>query len=249
MRRRMKTVAPRGHCSSRLDGKSGPRSTGVASRGGSATPQPAPEPFPPAPLPVPLPAPPAPVPGPATSAAPCVGAVPARGVALAAMCWTGGSRITGLGATTGVAWLLMFLGAEPPSFSLTLGCCRGRGGGGGGGGGCRARSNTWKVASRAGVSILPARSRKTRNKTAWIATTAAIAPALSRGWTSERYATPVQRRLADRVAAAPQRECAGRDGTPGASLAPLLDRLAARARLPAAAVARLSALAGDLALL
>ena len=41
----------------------------------------------------------------------------------------------GFGATTGVASLLMFLGADPPSFSFGLGCVCCCGGGGGGGAG------------------------------------------------------------------------------------------------------------------
>src|SRR6476469_8067348 len=129
-------VAPRGHRSSVSRGKSRPRSTGVVKCGGWATPlsPPPPDPLPPAPLPVPVPAPPAPVPGPRTSDAPCVGAVPCRGVSEAAICCTGGVTILGLGATTGVASLLIFLGAEPPSFSFGLGCCFCVGGGGGGGG-------------------------------------------------------------------------------------------------------------------
>ena len=67
--------------------------------------------------------PPAPVPGPRTSDAPWVGALPWRGVSLAAICCTGGVTIRGFGATTGVASLLMFVGADPPSFSLGFGCC------------------------------------------------------------------------------------------------------------------------------
>src|SRR5206468_6474351 len=118
-----------------LGGKSCPRGRGVARCGGSAaTPlsPPPPGPFPPLPLPVPVPIPPAPVPGPRTSDAPCVGAVPCRGVSVAAIFCTGGVSIFGFGATTGVASLLMFFGAEPPCFSLGLGwwCCCGGGGGG-----------------------------------------------------------------------------------------------------------------------
>ena len=75
---------------------------------------------PPAPLPVPVPTPPAPVPGPRTSDAPWVGAAPWRGVSLTRDLRHRRSTIFGLGATTGVASLLMFLGDEPPSFSLGL---------------------------------------------------------------------------------------------------------------------------------
>ena len=51
--------------------------------------------------------------------------------------------IFGVGATTGVASLRIFLGADPPCFSFRLGCCFWRGGGGGGGGGrSRLTSNT-----------------------------------------------------------------------------------------------------------
>jgi hypothetical protein len=91
--------------------------------------------LPPLPLPVPLPIPPAPVPGPRTFDAPCVGAAPWRGVSLAAIFWTGGVSIRGFGATTGVASLRTFFGADPPSLSLGLCCWRCCGGGGGGGGG------------------------------------------------------------------------------------------------------------------
>ena len=40
----------------------------------------------------------------------------------------------GFGATTAVAWLLIFWGADPPSRSLGFRCRCWRGGGGGGGG-------------------------------------------------------------------------------------------------------------------
>jgi len=69
------------------------------------------------------PRPPAPVPGPATFDAPCVGDVPWRGVSLVAIFGGRGITIGGLGATTGVASLLMFLGADPPSFSFGFACC------------------------------------------------------------------------------------------------------------------------------
>jgi hypothetical protein len=63
------------------------------------------------------------------------------------ICGTGGTITLGFGASTGVASLLMFGGAEPPSFSLGLGCCVCRGGGGAGGGG-GVTSNIF-IASRA----------------------------------------------------------------------------------------------------
>ena len=106
---------------------------GVARCGGSATPlsPPPPGPLPAAPLPVPVPTPPAPVPGPRTLEAPCIGAGPWRGVSVAGVVFTGGVSIRGLGATTGVASLLMFFGEDPPSFSLGFGRWLWGGGGGG----------------------------------------------------------------------------------------------------------------------
>src|SRR6185295_13545283 len=132
---------------------------------------PPPGPVPPAPLPVPVPAPPAPVPGPTTFDAPWVGALPWRGISAAAIGLTGGVSTFGLGATTGVASLLMFLGLDPPSFSFGFAVCW-AGGGGGGGGGSGARSITWSRAN---------------SNPAWIASTAAIAPLLSRPVRSVRY--------------------------------------------------------------
>jgi len=68
--------------------------------------------------------------------------MPWRGVRVAAI--GDGTGIFGVGATTGVASLRMFLGAEPPCFSFGFGCCFCLGGGGGGGGGGRGgfTSNT-----------------------------------------------------------------------------------------------------------
>ena len=59
--------------------------------------------------------------------------MPCRGVWVAAI--GDGVGIFGAGATTGVASLRMFLGAEPPCFFFGFGCCLWGGGGGGGGGG------------------------------------------------------------------------------------------------------------------
>ena len=178
----------RGHWSSMSRGKSRPRSTGVTSRGGYATP-PSPPPAPtPDPVPVPLPVPPVPVPGPRTSAAPCVGAVPWRGVSVTAILGGCGISICGLGATTGVAWLRMFAG-DPPAFSSGLGrsrcCCAG--GGGGGGGGTWPTSNTCKPRCTSATSIFPDICNKANRRTAWIATTPAIAPPLSRALRFDRY--------------------------------------------------------------
>ncbi len=66
----------------------------------------------------------------------------------------------GLGASTGVASLLMLGGAEPPSFSFGLGCCFSCGGGGGGGGGGSVTSNTRITLWTPGKSILGERCRR-----------------------------------------------------------------------------------------
>src|SRR4051794_11996585 len=181
-------VAPPGQRSSISREKSRPRSTGVTRCGGLATPlsPPPPGPLPPAPLPVPVPTPPAPVPGPRTSDAPWVGAVPCRGVSLAAIFCTGGVSIFGLGATTGVASLLIFLGADPPSFSFGLGRCFWVGGGGGGGGGWPT-SNVLSTLCGSPRSILPEICSSANSSAACTAITAAIAPPLSRLLRSLRY--------------------------------------------------------------
>lgn len=173
--------------------KSYPLSTGLASRGGSATPlsPPPPGPAPPLPLPAPDPAPPAPVPGPATLAAPSVAAAPLPGVALATMTLTGGDWTFGLGAATGVALLLMFRGADAPCFCLGFDACRLSGGGGGGG---LARSNTLRACCAPATSSFPDRWRNTSKSAAWIAMTARTAPPRSRALMSMRYATGLSTR-------------------------------------------------------
>ena len=94
--------------------------------------------------------------------APCVGAAPCRGVSRGRDLLDGRSHDRGLGATTGVASLLMFLGAEPPSFSFGFGCCACCGGGGGGGGGdCACRTPQHRFADRAGRSCPTSAARRT----------------------------------------------------------------------------------------
>ena len=159
-----------------------PVSTGETRCGGSATPlsPPPPGPYPPEPLPLPVPVPPAPVPGPANGAEPWVGIVPCRGVSLAAIWGTGGTTTFGLGASTGVASLLMLGGAEPPSFSLGLGCCFCGGGGGGGGGGGWLMSNTRITLWAPGRFKLGERCKSMNSNAACMATTDAIALPRSR---------------------------------------------------------------------
>ena len=96
------------------------------------------------------------------------------GVSVATIGWTGGVSILGLGATTGVASLLMFLGLDPPSFSLGFGCCRCGGGGGGGIGSVRSKSVSalWESVR----SIFPDKCNSANSKAAWMAITAATAP-------------------------------------------------------------------------
>lgn len=183
MRRRRNTVAPRGHSSRNSLGKSRPLRTGVTRCGGSATSPPPPGPVPPLPFPVPVPTPPAPVPGPRTSDAPCVGAAPWRGVSVAAIFCTGGVSIRGFGATTEVAWLLMFLGDDPPAFNLGLGWWRRRGGGGGG---VSLRLSMLRARCVSPISTFPDMFRNANRSAAWMAITAAIAPLLSRLLTSVR---------------------------------------------------------------
>src|SRR4249919_1567912 len=79
---------------------------------------PPPVPLPEPPLPVPVPTPPAPVPGPTTFDAPWVRSLPLLGVCVTGIGGGTGSGIRGLGATTGVAWLRIFLGEAAPSSSL-----------------------------------------------------------------------------------------------------------------------------------
>ena len=107
-------------------GKSRPVSTGVTRCGGSATPL----------------SPPPPAPFPAVAAARSVAdsprassgsahvrsalrriSVPAAAFRSRRSLGLGGVTTFGLGATTGVASLLMFFGAEPPSLSFGFGCC------------------------------------------------------------------------------------------------------------------------------
>jgi len=90
----------------------------------------------------------------------------------------------GFGATTGVAWLLMFLGDDPPSFSLGLGCWCCRGGGDGGGVSLRLKMLSERCVSP--ISTFPAMFRNANRSAAWMAITAAIAPLLSRLLTSVR---------------------------------------------------------------
>jgi len=107
-----------------------------------------------------------------------------------------GSTILGLGATTGVASLLMFLGEAAPSFAF--GFCFDTsfwtGGGGGGGGLISVTSNTWSFRCGSAKLIVPETWRKAKASPAWIAITAAIAPLLSRLLRSVRYIAAGQRR-------------------------------------------------------
>ena len=113
----------------------------------------------------------------------------------------GGVTIRGFGATTGVASLLMFCGDEPPSLSLGFAREACRGGGGGGGGWNLVISMIWSTLCGSGMFMRPDKCRKANSSAAWIATTAATAPPLSRLLRSDRYITG-QRHYASGVAAA-----------------------------------------------
>ena len=106
---------------------------------------------------------------------------------MAAIFCTGGVSMRGLGATTGVAWLLMFLGAEPPSFSLGFACCCAGGGGGGGGGGFWPISITRRTDCGSARSIFPEICRKASSIAAFTAAAAMIAPLLCFASRSDRY--------------------------------------------------------------
>ena len=202
---------------------------------------PVPEPFP---LPLPLPVPPAPVPGPRTSDDPSVVCVPCRGVWDAAITGTDGTWICGLGAMTGVAWLLMFLGAEAPCLGLGW---TGRGGAGGGGGEL-VTSKTFNTLCGSVRSIFPDMCSSTNNSAAWTATTAMIAPLREPGSRSVRYATHIQRERSARVAGLTRRQT-GRALGIGQARRAVQAKSAAGAALATAAVACFSAFACDLALL
>ena len=161
-------------------------------RSATASP-PVPAPFP---LPLPPPVPPAPVPGPRTSDDPWVVSVPCRGVSVVAITGTGGTWICGLGAMTGVAWLLMFFGAEVPCLGLGW---TGFGGAGGGRGGL-VTSKTFNTLCGSARSIFPDTCSSANNSAACTATTAMIAPLREPGSRSVRYATHIQRERSARVA-------------------------------------------------
>ena len=116
---------------------------------------------------------------------------PGAEFSVTAICGIGGTTTCGLGAATGVASLLMFGGAAPPSFSLGLACCLGGGGGGGGGGFSALMSNTRIASCAPGKSTRPEMFSKANSSAAWIATTAAIAPPLSLASRSDRYIAPI----------------------------------------------------------
>ena len=121
---------------------------------------PPPVPLPDPPLPVPVPMPPAPVPGPTTLDAPWVRSLPVLGVWVTGIGCGTGSWIGGLGATTGVAWLSIFLGEAAPSSSLgcillsELGFARPPFSGGGGG------SVTSKISTTSSGNLSPDRRRQ-----------------------------------------------------------------------------------------